>query len=181
MFCYKHVHRSIGGAELSFPSMSNMATDSCNVNELLAQAERDEAEKLRSIAVDKELELEFDLGNLLACDMNRLEARDFTGEEKHNFLRSLARDNTQLLINELWKLPTDRIQEIVVAKLPEATTPLPREKPLPKPRPPTKVRSFCSISWFVRSRSLAVHCTLFSNFGFSNSVGFIRVLGFYQQ
>lgn len=62
MFCYKHVHRSIGGAELSFPSMSNMATDSCNVNELLAQAERDEAEKLRSIAVDKELELEFDLG-----------------------------------------------------------------------------------------------------------------------
>ncbi|XP_051910503.1 ribosome biogenesis regulatory protein homolog [Hippocampus zosterae] len=125
--------------------MSNMATASCNVDELLAQAERDEAEKLRSIAVDKELELEFDLGNLLACDKNRLEARDFTGEEKHDFLRSLARDNTQLLINEVWKLPTERIQEAVVAKLPEPTTPLPREKPPPKPRPPTKWEQFAKL------------------------------------
>ncbi|XP_077365562.1 ribosome biogenesis regulatory protein homolog [Festucalex cinctus] len=122
-----------------------MATASCNVDELLAQAERDEAEKLRSITVDKELELDFDLGNLLACDKNRVEARDLAGENKTDFLRSLARDNTQLLINELWKLPTERLQEAVVAKLPEPTTALPREKPPPKPRPETKWEKFAKL------------------------------------
>nr|XP_025970977.1 ribosome biogenesis regulatory protein homolog [Dromaius novaehollandiae] len=40
------------------------------VEELLAAAEEQEAEKQRSIAVHKELELEFDLGNLLALDRN---------------------------------------------------------------------------------------------------------------
>ncbi|XP_057680828.1 ribosome biogenesis regulatory protein homolog [Corythoichthys intestinalis] len=121
-----------------------MATTTCNVDELLAQAERDEAEKLRSIAVDKELELDFDLGNLLACDKNRVERRNLA-EEKDEFLRSLARDNTQLLINELWKLPTERLQEAVVAKLPEPTTSLPREKPPPKPKPPTKWEQFAKL------------------------------------
>ncbi|XP_061522775.1 ribosome biogenesis regulatory protein homolog [Phycodurus eques] len=113
----------------------------CNVDELLAQAERDEAEKRRSIAVDKELELDFDLGNLLACDKNRVDRRDLTAD----FLRSLARDNTQLLINELWKLPTERLQEALVVKLPDPTTSLPREKPQPKPRPPTKWEQFAKL------------------------------------
>ncbi|KAM9774817.1 ribosome biogenesis regulatory protein homolog [Syngnathus typhle] len=122
-----------------------MATASCNFDELLAQAKRDEAEKLRSITVNKELELDFDLGNLLAYDKNPVEQRDLTGKKASDFLRSLARDNTQLLVNELWKLPTERIQEVVVAKLPEPTTPLPREKPPPKPRPPTKWEQFAKL------------------------------------
>ncbi|XP_061661875.1 ribosome biogenesis regulatory protein homolog [Syngnathoides biaculeatus] len=117
----------------------------CNVDEILAQAERDEAEKLRSIAVDKELELDFDLGNLLACDKNRVDRRDLSAENKADFLISLARDNTQLLINELWKLPTEKLQEAVVVKLPAPTTPLPREKPPPKPRPPTKWEQFAKM------------------------------------
>lgn len=40
------------------------------MEELLAKAERNEAEKLQRITVHKELELEFDLGNLLASDRN---------------------------------------------------------------------------------------------------------------
>lgn len=117
----------------------------CSVEELLAKAEQDEAEKLRSIAVHKELDLEFDVGNLLAYDKNRIEVRSFRSQKKDDFLRSLARDNTQLLINEIWKLPTERVEEVIVAKLPEPVTPLPREKPPPKPRPPTKWEQFAKL------------------------------------
>ncbi|XP_070709051.1 ribosome biogenesis regulatory protein homolog [Pempheris klunzingeri] len=120
-----------------------MATSS--VEELLAKAAQEEAEKLKSIAVHKDLDLEFDVGNLLACDKNRIESRDFREQKKEDFLRSLARDNTQLLINEIWKLPTERVEEVIVAKLPEPATPLPREKPPPKPKPPTKWEEFAKL------------------------------------
>ncbi|XP_029004411.1 ribosome biogenesis regulatory protein homolog [Betta splendens] len=117
----------------------------CSVEELLARAEEEEAQKLRSISVHKELDLEFDVGNLLAYDKNRIESRDFRQQKKEDFLKALARDNTQLLINEIWKLPTERIEEAIVAKLPSPVTPLPREKPLPKPKPPTKWEQFAKL------------------------------------
>ncbi|XP_042366384.1 ribosome biogenesis regulatory protein homolog [Plectropomus leopardus] len=117
----------------------------CSVEELLAKAEQEEAEKLKSISVDKELDLEFDVGNLLACDKNRIESRDFREQKKEDFLRALARDNTQLLINEIWKQPTERVEEAIVAKLPDPTTRLPREKPPPKPKPPTKWEEFAKL------------------------------------
>ncbi|XP_059183006.1 ribosome biogenesis regulatory protein homolog [Centropristis striata] len=117
----------------------------CSVEELLAKAEQEEAEKLKSITVHKELDLEFDIGNLLACDKNRIESREFREQKKEDFLRSLARDNTQLLINELWKQPTERVEEAIVAKLPAAVTPLPREKPPPKPKAPTKWEEFAKL------------------------------------
>uniref|UniRef100_A0A8C6TBA1 Ribosome biogenesis regulatory protein n=1 Tax=Neogobius melanostomus TaxID=47308 RepID=A0A8C6TBA1_9GOBI len=114
-----------------------------SVEELLAKAEQDEAEKLKSITVKKELDLEFDLGNLLACDATRVELPKQQNREE--FLKALARDNTQLLINEIWKLPTERVEEAIVAKMPDPTTPLPRAKPPPKPRPPTKWEQFAKL------------------------------------
>uniref|UniRef100_A0A3Q3AI25 Ribosome biogenesis regulatory protein n=1 Tax=Kryptolebias marmoratus TaxID=37003 RepID=A0A3Q3AI25_KRYMA len=117
----------------------------CSVEELLAKAEQEEAEKLRSITVHKELDLDFDVGSLLACDKNRIESRDFRGQKKEDFLRALARDNTQLLINEIWKLQTERVEEAIVAKLPEPSTRLPREKAPLKPRPPTKWEQFAKL------------------------------------
>ncbi|KAI9536125.1 Rhodanese- sulfurtransferase [Dissostichus eleginoides] len=120
---------------------SNMAA--C-VEELLAKAQRDEEEKLKSITVTKELELTFDVGHLLACDSNRVEARALK-EDKEQFLRSLARDNTQLLINEVWKLRAERLQEALVVKLPETHTPLPRAKPPPKVRAITKWEEFAKL------------------------------------
>uniref|UniRef100_A0A3B3D9P2 Ribosome biogenesis regulatory protein n=1 Tax=Oryzias melastigma TaxID=30732 RepID=A0A3B3D9P2_ORYME len=117
----------------------------CSVEELLAKAEQEEAEKLKTISVQKELDLDFDVGNLLACDKNRIESRDFKEQKKEDFLRALARDNTQLLINEIWKLPTERVEEAIVAKLPEPATRLPREKPPPKPKPPTKWEQFAKL------------------------------------
>lgn len=139
MACFSASH--VGSEHLT--ALTNMAA--CSVEELLAKAEQEEAEKLRSISVHKELDLEFDIGNLLACDKNRTESRDFRQQKKEDFLRALARDNTQLLVNEIWKLPTERVEEAIVAKLPDPTTPLPREKPPPKPKPPTKWEQFAKL------------------------------------
>ena len=50
----------------------------------------------------------------------------------------MARENTQILFNSIWGLPTERVEEVVVAKFPPPTTRLPREKPVPVPKEPTK-------------------------------------------
>ncbi|XP_007426781.1 ribosome biogenesis regulatory protein homolog [Python bivittatus] len=119
------------------------------VEGLLARAEEREAETQRSVAVHKELELDFDVGNLLAVDKNpapRALAR--TSSEREALLRALARDNTQLLVGQLWALPSERVEGgagPVVARLPESSTRLPREKPLPKPRPLTKWEQFARL------------------------------------
>ena len=60
-------------------------------------------------------------------------------------LRALAWDNTQLLINQLWRLPTERVEEAMVARLLEPATRLPREKPLPRPRPLTPWQQFARL------------------------------------
>ncbi|KAG5204894.1 hypothetical protein JEQ12_019339 [Ovis aries] len=116
-----------------------------SVEELLAKAERDEAEKLQRITVQKELELEFDLGNLLASDRNPPTGLRHAGPTQEAELRALARDNTQLLINQLWQLPTERVEEALVARLPEPSTRLPREKPVPRPRPLTRWQQFARL------------------------------------
>lgn len=54
----------------------------------------------------------------------------------------LTRDNTQLLINSIWELPTERIDECIVAKLPKPTTVLPRLRKVPGPKPLTKWEKF---------------------------------------
>ncbi|XP_072460822.1 ribosome biogenesis regulatory protein homolog [Notamacropus eugenii] len=117
-----------------------------SVEEVLAKAERAEAEKLRLITVHKDLELEFDLGNLLATDRNPPTGlRQRSGPALEAQLQGLARDNVQLLINQLWQLPAERVEEAVVAKLPEPSLRLPREKPLPKPRPLTRWQQFAQL------------------------------------
>jgi regulator of ribosome biosynthesis len=58
------------------------------------------------------------------------------------YLKALARDNTQLLINEIWKLPFERVDDVVITKLPKAKYILPREKPAPKPKALTKWESY---------------------------------------
>lgn len=61
---------------------------------------------------------------------------------KDAYLQSLTRDNTQLLLNKVWELPTERIEEAIVVRLPAPVTILPRAKPVPKPKPLTKWQEF---------------------------------------
>uniref|UniRef100_T1IH02 Ribosome biogenesis regulatory protein n=1 Tax=Strigamia maritima TaxID=126957 RepID=T1IH02_STRMM len=106
------------------------------VAEILAR-DAEDSNHLKTINVEKELELEYDLGHLLATDPNTHDLKKFN-ENKDEYLKSLTRDNVQLLINQLWKLPVERREEVIVALLPASKTRLPREKPIPKERPPTK-------------------------------------------
>lgn len=66
-----------------------------------------------------------------------------------------TRDNVQLLVNQILKLPikktTDSVNSsstqdstTVLISLPEPVSELPREKPLPKPKPPTKWELFAA-------------------------------------
>lgn len=57
-------------------------------------------------------------------------------------MQSVTRDNVQLLINRIWTLPTERIDEAIVAKLPKPSFVLPRGRKVPKPRALTKWQQF---------------------------------------
>lgn len=62
----------------------------------------------------------------------------FIRQEKGQFLTNLTRDNVQLLINQIFQLPTIRVDNELVIKLPTPTTRLPRAKPAPKAKQLTK-------------------------------------------
>lgn len=66
----------------------------------------------------------------------------FFRKDKEGCLLNLARDNTQLLINNIWELPASRVEEAIVVELPVPFYKLPREKRLPKLKRPTKWEQF---------------------------------------
>lgn len=90
------------------------------------------------MTVDKPTPYHFDLGNLLANDPNPVDR-----DADEDALAANARDAAQALINQL--LTTCDIKSSadgVHLVLPPATTPLPREKPIPAEKPPTKWELF---------------------------------------
>jgi len=130
------------------------------VEEVLAAAAQ-EQQQPRSVQVEKELELEFDLGNLLALDPNPPPAAALrgAGPRRESQLRALARDNVQLLAARLWELPAERADGAagpLVARLPEPAFRLPREKPPPRPRPPTRWEQFARLKGIRRRKRTAL-------------------------
>jgi regulator of ribosome biosynthesis len=96
-----------------------------------------------SVAVDKPTPYTFDLGLLLANDANPLaiDRSDLEGS-----LAAVARDGAQALINQLLTTcPIRPAKDGVLLSLPPQTTPLPREKPVPTPRPETKWEAFAKM------------------------------------
>jgi regulator of ribosome biosynthesis len=61
-----------------------------------------------------------------------------------NHLLTTARDGVQALLSTLFTLPTLSSPDGPLAQLPPPTTLLPRAKPLPKPKPPTKWERFAA-------------------------------------
>lgn len=83
--------------------------------------------------------LAYDLGGLAAYAADDVdEAALRKGRE--SYLQSAARECVQLVFNQLWAL-ADGGPTIA---LPAPTTRLPREKPLPKPKPPTRWEKFAA-------------------------------------
>ncbi|KAL2016527.1 hypothetical protein VTK56DRAFT_3421 [Thermocarpiscus australiensis] len=98
------------------------------------------------VTVDKPTPYTFDLGLLLANDPNPVSLPQPTKTDRaalESHLASVARDGAQVLINQL--LTTCAISSTpqgVFLSLPPPQTPLPREKPVPTPKPETKWQAF---------------------------------------
>jgi len=100
-----------------------------------------------STEVDKEDNLQYDLGNLLAIDSKPLDPKSMR-DNLDQYLLTTARDDIQLLYNKLFSLPTTRPptgDPGVLAELPKGTTITPREKPIPKPRVETKWQQYAKV------------------------------------
>jgi len=81
--------------------------------------------------------LEYDLGNLMACDSSLQDAQALSGDREAHCLEA-ATQITQSLVSRLFKLPGQAVGMGRVVSLPAPTFPLPRQKPMPTPRPPTR-------------------------------------------
>lgn len=94
------------------------------------------------ITVSKPTPYTFDLGHLTVNDPNPLE---ITADEPLNCsLKATARDGAQCLLNQLLTTCniTSSAQNGILLSLPPPNTALPRFKPLPTPKPPTKWELF---------------------------------------
>ncbi|GAB4814848.1 hypothetical protein N2152v2_001894 [Parachlorella kessleri] len=96
--------------------------------------------------------LEFDLGNLAAFDPSPLDAATFAGGDIPAACHRLATSIQQALTAQLFGLPSEAAPVGRVAQLPAPSTVLPREKPLPKPRPPTKWELFAQRKGIVKRK-----------------------------
>ncbi|VDB89913.1 unnamed protein product [Peniophora sp. CBMAI 1063] len=108
-----------------------------DVSDILAA----QAERQKAITVEKEIPLEVDVGYLTVTDLNPIDKESYT-ENLEECLQSTARDGIQVLLASLFSLPTTSSEDGPLAVLPPPTTLLPRSKPLPKPKPPTKWEKF---------------------------------------
>lgn len=113
-------------------------------------------EKFKSVTVSKPIPNTYDLGNLSTFDPNPLENDKLNDpEQKEAYLASVTRDNLQLLINQVLSLPIKTTTEthgssigqdstMTLIQLPEPSTPLPREKAIPKAKAATKWEQFAA-------------------------------------
>ncbi|KAL7901343.1 ribosomal biogenesis regulatory protein [Trichoderma sp. SZMC 28014] len=95
------------------------------------------------VVVDKPTPYTFDLGNLLAQDPNPVVLPSAASIDQA--LAEIARDGAQSLINQLLTTcPLQSTSDGVLLTLPAPATRLPREKPVPQPKPPTKWERFAA-------------------------------------
>ncbi|KAF9232163.1 ribosome biogenesis regulatory protein-domain-containing protein [Melanogaster broomeanus] len=109
------------------------------------------AAKFQSITVEKETPLDVDAGFLTVTDLNPIDDESYSSNLEE-CLQSTARDGIQSLIATLYSLPTLPSPDGPLAQLPPPTTQLPRAKPLPKPKPPTKWERFAAAKGIQKTR-----------------------------
>ncbi|KAF2134166.1 RRS1-domain-containing protein [Dothidotthia symphoricarpi CBS 119687] len=131
-----------GGIALQAPSPTqSQLADKINGGAMDVKSVADSTVSSRlPITVNKPTPFTFDLGNLLANDPNPVPAN--ADEET---LTATARDAAQAIINQL--LSTCEVKSTsdgVHLVLPAPSTPLPREKPIPKAKEQTKWERFAA-------------------------------------
>ncbi|UJR30429.1 hypothetical protein I4U23_017963 [Adineta vaga] len=118
----------------------------------ILQRDVDEQDRiLKSTEVIKPCPVDVDLGNLLVWDSNVVDQQAYK-KNREEYIKNTMRDNMQLFINALWQVPIERHDNAVVAKLPEPKTVVPREKPLPKPKPLSKWQKFAQSKGIVKKK-----------------------------
>lgn len=89
---------------------------------------------------------QIDLGNLMAYDPNhRFQS---TPSSREDLVRQCLEKGTELvqaITDSLFSLPCTEDRDGPIVKLPPPTTKLPREKHLPRPKPPTKWEEFAKM------------------------------------
>ncbi|CAF2512201.1 unnamed protein product [Rotaria sp. Silwood2] len=106
---------------------------------------------LKSTEVIKPCPVDIDLGNLLVWDPNIIDQQAYK-ENRDEYIKNTMRDNMQLFVNALWQVPIERHDNVIVAILPDAKAIVPREKPIPKPKPLTKWQKFAQNKGIVKQK-----------------------------
>jgi regulator of ribosome biosynthesis len=95
--------------------------------------------------------VDIDVGNLLAFDPRPIDSLHFK-KNPNEHIKEICQISTQLLINQLFILPVDRVDDVLVAKLPKGVTLIPREKPLPKEKPLTKWEQYAKMKGIKKTK-----------------------------
>ncbi|GFT19852.1 ribosome biogenesis regulatory protein homolog [Nephila pilipes] len=101
--------------------------------------------------VDSEVYVELDVGNLCITNIALLKSSNEKNLNE-NVLQHVAALGAQKLISEILKLPSQYHEHVPVAKLPQPTTVIPREKPVPKPKAETKWEKFAKDKGIKKTR-----------------------------
>ena len=104
-----------------------------------------------SVAVDKEDDLQYDLGHLSAYDPSPPDEEALREDREGHLLRT-ARENAQLLANQLYGLLSAGGQDKSVIRLPAPAFQLPREKPLPAAKQLTRWEKFAKAKGIVKHK-----------------------------
>ncbi|XP_038878495.1 ribosome biogenesis regulatory protein homolog [Benincasa hispida] len=93
--------------------------------------------------IENQHPFQVDLGNLMAFNPHHhFPSLPSSREELVNECLQKGTELVQFIANDLFNLPSTEDRDGPLVKLPPPTTRLPREKPLPKPKPPTKWELF---------------------------------------
>jgi regulator of ribosome biosynthesis len=101
---------------------------------------------VRTCRSDYSGQLEFDVGNLSAYDPSHINQEEYAPLHRDAKCLEVATVMTQALVGQLFSLPSEAVQGGRLAQLPQPSTLLPREKPIPKPKPLTKWQKFAQVS-----------------------------------
>lgn len=93
--------------------------------------------------IENQHPFQIDLGNLTAFNPHhQFPSLSSSREDLVNECLQKGTELVQFIANDLFNLPSTEDRDGPLVKLPPPTTRLPREKPLPKPKPPTKWELF---------------------------------------
>lgn len=126
-----------------------MEDSNLRIRQIIADADKE----LKLIQVEKDIPLELDAGNLAVDDINSLDENALRNSQQRDAsLIPIGRDSIQTLIGHLFQLEKTTVDNLPYIVLPPPKTILPREKPVPKPKPMTKWEKYAKDKGIVKKK-----------------------------